>query len=146
MTFEIRTGSWFTPLPDDHVRVGVSRGTPRGQVAGYRRYPAFAPGAWFKSASPAEYLRLYREQLDALDPRKVLDDLSRIAAGRMPVLTCYESATKIAAGETFCHRHIAAQWLSDRVGVTWREVGAPDGFEPFGLFVKEGLPPPRWTA
>ncbi len=25
----IKTGCWFTPLPDDHVKIGISRGVPR---------------------------------------------------------------------------------------------------------------------
>jgi hypothetical protein len=33
---QVFTSSWFTPLPPDHVRIGISRGTPRGVVAGYR--------------------------------------------------------------------------------------------------------------
>lgn len=32
----IFTASWFTPLPTGHLRVGISRGVPRGLPAGYR--------------------------------------------------------------------------------------------------------------
>jgi hypothetical protein len=45
-------GSWFVPLPPDHVRVGISRGVPRGTRAGYRRFTALNPGPWFNSVTP----------------------------------------------------------------------------------------------
>lgn len=139
MTLEIKTASWFTLLPDDHVRIGISRGTPRGQAAGYRRYPALAPGAWFNSVTPAAYLLRYGEILDALNPGQVAADLARIAEGRTPVIVCFESAAKIGAGETFCHRHLAARWLADRADVAWQEVGAPDDFDAFALFRKAAV-------
>lgn len=34
----IKTVSWFAPLADDHIRVGISRGTPRRFPAGFRTY------------------------------------------------------------------------------------------------------------
>jgi hypothetical protein len=59
----IYTSSWFTRLPPDMLRIGISRGTPRGQPASYRRRPELAPGSWFKSVDPAEYYRWYMAQL-----------------------------------------------------------------------------------
>jgi hypothetical protein len=28
---QIKTANWFATLPDDHIKIGISRGTPRGQ-------------------------------------------------------------------------------------------------------------------
>ena len=36
----IKTGCWFTNIPDDHIRISISRGRPRG-IGGYRS-PRFA--------------------------------------------------------------------------------------------------------
>ena len=41
---KIYTSSWFTNLPDTIQKIGVSRGTPRGYKAGYRKMPELAPG------------------------------------------------------------------------------------------------------
>ena len=38
----IKTGCWFTNIPDDHIRISISRGRPRG-IGGYRS-PRFASG------------------------------------------------------------------------------------------------------
>ena len=56
-------------LPGDHLRVGISRSTPR-HISGFRRLRALEPGPWFNSASPVEFHKLYMAQLNALDPRR----------------------------------------------------------------------------
>jgi hypothetical protein len=63
----IWTASWFAKLPADATPVGISRGVPRGR-AGYRRLRELEPGEWFKSVPPEQYLALYREILEHLDP------------------------------------------------------------------------------
>ena len=39
----IKTGSWSGPLPPDHLRIGISRGTPRRIPAGCCMFRALAP-------------------------------------------------------------------------------------------------------
>jgi hypothetical protein len=63
----IKTGCWFAKIPDDHMRISISRGNPRG-IGGWRSYRALAPGPWFKTVSPGDYLALYRQILAELDP------------------------------------------------------------------------------
>ena len=58
---QIKTASWFDKLPDDHMRIGISRGVPRNLSAGYRVFRKLAPGPWFNSVSAVEYYRLYKE-------------------------------------------------------------------------------------
>jgi hypothetical protein len=113
----IKTASWATKLPDDHLRVGISRGTPRRLPAGYRIYRALAPGPWFNSVGIEEYCELYRSEiLGPLDPRVVLLGL---ANGRVPVLLCYEQPIP---GQ-WCHRAMAAEWLAEALGATVPEFG-----------------------
>lgn len=141
----IFTGSWFTPLPEGHIRIGISRGTPRGMAAGYRLFKALAPGQWFHSTDLEGYLDLYRsEVLEALDPELTLNRIVGLAAGRTPVLCCYERPQDIHAGATFCHRHIAAQWLRDRLGVDAPELAAPEGFDPWAQYRAQGITPPSF--
>ena len=116
----MKTASWFTPLPDDHIRIGISRGAPRRMTAGYRLYKALAPWPWFNSVGIDEYYSRYRtEILGPLDPRKVRDDLDGLAAGRTPVLLCYERP----GGADWCHRAMAAEWLAEALGVAVPEFG-----------------------
>jgi hypothetical protein len=124
----MKTASWFTKLPDDHKRIGISRGTPRRMPAGYRVYKALAPGPWFNSVSIEEYYHLYRtEILGPLDPRAVADHLTMLAGGLVPVLLCYErppSQSTLIAGEgDWCHRAMVAEWLAEALGVVVPEVG-----------------------
>lgn len=116
----MKTASWFTQLPEDHMRIGISRGAPRRMAAGYRIYKSLAPGAWFNSVGVAEYYHRYRtEILGPLNPRTVAEDLHRLAGGKVPVILCYERP-----GTTdWCHRAMAAEWLAEALGSVVPELG-----------------------
>ena len=118
----ISTASWRAALPALATRIGVSSGTPRG-TGGYRRLRALEPGPWFRSVTPARYLELYTEILSRLDPAEIHDRL--ITLSDNPVLLCWETASDCHSGRTFCHRHLVAQWLEDRLGIDVPEVGHP---------------------
>ncbi len=65
MPVQIVTSSWFTKLPPTIARIGISKGSPRGQ-SGFRRYMALAPN--FPLAVPLdEYLDRYSRQLEAVE-------------------------------------------------------------------------------
>jgi hypothetical protein len=121
----IVTASWFTPLPDTHLRIGISRGVPRfGKIGkGYRMYRKLQPGPWFSSTDTATFTELYyREVLGKLDPRQVHDQLLRLADGRIPVLCCFERV----GGPVWCHRSQAASWLAEALGQPVPELGHED--------------------
>jgi hypothetical protein len=116
----IKTGCWFTPLPEGHVRIGISRGVPRRMPEGYRVFRKLAPGEWFSSVSVDEYDRRYRgEVLARFDPRAIAAQLQQLAAGGVAVMLCYERAD---CG-LWCHRAMAAKWLADALGIVVPEVG-----------------------
>jgi hypothetical protein len=118
-SLEIKTASWFTDLPPGHVKIGISRGNPR-HMAGFRIYRALAPSPWFSSATVDEYELLYRtEILDRLDSLIVAARLVDLARGSIPVLVCFEPAGR----RQWCHRALAAAWLSDALGRPVPEVG-----------------------
>ncbi|MTD93124.1 hypothetical protein GIW81_02110 [Hyphomicrobium sp. xq] len=119
----ILTSSWYVALPEDHLRVGISRGTPRGMPAGYRRYPKLAPGPWFSSVSPEEYRKRYQaEVLDQLDPERVVSELVAFADGRIPTLVCYEAPNK----PDWCHRGLVSLWLKQTLDLDVFEYGMED--------------------
>jgi hypothetical protein len=113
------TASWSTALPDRYVRIGISRGPPRGQ-RGYRMYKRLAPGPWFRSVEPEEFRRRYLAQLERLDPHQVLSELAELADDKIPALLCFERPPPDPA---WCHRGLVASWLFDKVGLEVREIG-----------------------
>lgn len=113
------TSSWFTPLPPEYARIGISRGTPRGQ-AGFRMYRPLAPGPWFNNVSAEEYRKLYLAQLSTLDPRKVLSDLEALAGELTPALLCFEKPND---SEAWCHRGFVSAWMKDGLGLDVVEFG-----------------------
>ncbi len=116
----ILTGSWFSKLPATHIKIGISRGVPRGLAAGYRRFKRLAPGPWFNRVNAVEYDRLYKAEILApLKPATVILQILAAAAGKTPVLCCYEM---LDHGE-WCHRAMAAQWLADHLKQTIPEFG-----------------------
>jgi hypothetical protein len=107
------TSSWWTPLTDEYARIGISRGTPRGQ-SGYRMYRKLAPGSWFASVSQEEYCRQYSTILEGLDPELVLYELIDLAGGRVPALLCFE---RPPPEPRWCHRGLVSAWFANRLGL-----------------------------
>lgn len=116
----MKAGSWFAPVPPDHIKVGISRGVPRDLMPGFHMYRKLTPGPCFKSVSTEEYCRLYQaEVLDRLDPGVVIAEITAKADGKIPVLCCYERV----GGRGWCHRSLAAQWLAAHLGHVVPEAG-----------------------
>jgi hypothetical protein len=138
----IFTASWSINLPVGAVPVGISRGTPRRR-SGYRRLRALEPGSWFRTVAPARYIELYRDILDRLDPIEIYDQL--LSYGDCPVMLCWESASDCQSGKTWCHRHLAAQWLEDHLGIDVEEVGHPK-LDRFGFLQAQGIEAPNYRT
>jgi hypothetical protein len=139
---QILTASWRTVLPPSASPIGISRGTPR-RVAGYHRVRALEPGNWFRSVNPARYVELYGEILHRLDPAEIFDRL--IAFGDHPVMLCWETASDCHSGKTFCHRHLVAQWIEDRLGVEVPEVSHPR-LDRFAFLRAQGIEAPNYQT
>jgi hypothetical protein len=137
---QIMTASWFAKLPSKATPVGISRGVPRGK-GGYQRLRDLEPGPWFKSVTPERYLALYSEILAGLDPGKVHDRL--FAFGDAPVMLCWEKAHDCESGKVWCHRHLAAQWLEDHLGIEVQEVGFSN-LDRFAYLRSLGIPAPSY--
>lgn len=119
---KIFTASWYTPLPPDHLRIGISRGTPRGVKAGYKRLSKLFPGRWFNScATVSEFMaRYYDEVLNPLDPARTVAEIFALAGDQIPVLVCFESVNPDAG---WCHRSLISAWLADELGMVVPELG-----------------------
>lgn len=113
------TSSWFTALPEDYARIGISRGVPRNQ-RGFRMHRKLQPSPGTLKLPDAIFTRRYvREVLQPLDPRQVVDELMEIADGKIPALLCFEHAHSPA----WCHRGIVAAWLQAEIGLDVSEYG-----------------------
>lgn len=137
----IHTSTWFTKLPPGYSRVGISLYTPRGFKGERWDIKQLAPGRWYNTVPPQQYLELYNAILQNLDPQTIVDAL--YACGPNPVMVCYESPASIAAGTKFCHRHLAAKWLTDTLGLPVREIEHPDLY-PFKVFDRLSIPVPKY--
>lgn len=126
VTATIQTGWWFGHYPSTHIKIGVSRGVPRGQPAGYRIFRKLAPGPWFNNVSVQEYRSRYFAILNEMNPRDVVDEILHLAKDRIPVLVCYENPAKPA---DWCHRGFISAWLADELGLAVPEWGfEADGY------------------
>lgn len=135
---QIHTASWFTELPPGIVRIGISRGTPRGQ-SGYRMYRRLAPGPWFRSVDVDTYYQLFTAQLDRLDPAQVVDDLLALSQGRPLAMLCFEGSNP---GPDWCHRALVSVWLGEQLGLAVGEWGSP----PDQIGWAHPKIPPQWRA
>jgi hypothetical protein len=118
---KIVTSCWFTELPPEFCRIGISRGVPRGQ-SGYRRYPKLTPGPYLKLADGPFTERYHREVLEPLDPRQTVHELTALAAGKIPALLCFEHTHSAA----WCHRAMVSAWLQQTLGLAVPEFGRED--------------------
>ena len=87
------------------------------------------------------YLTLYGEILARLDPGKVRDRL--FGFGDTPVMLCWEKAHDCDAGKIWCHRHLTAQWLEDRLGIEVEEVSFSK-LDRFHYLRNLGIPAPSY--
>lgn len=60
--------------------------------------------------------RFYNEILNKLNPLFVYSRLSILSEGRDIVLLCYEKSN------SFCHRHLVADWLSEKLNIVIEEL------------------------
>ena len=124
----ILTSSWYTALPaadlftsapESYCRIGISRGTPRGQ-SGFRMYRRLQPVQGTLGLPAAEFTSTYvRDVLGQLDAQQVVRELLDLADGRIAVLCCFEHTHSPA----WCHRGIVSAWLQAQIGLDVPEFG-----------------------
>lgn len=126
----IFTSFWSKPLPADHIRIGISRGSPRWIKGHQPRIAALAPGQWLYTVQDFEDFRSrYSQQLACLDADDISDEIDRLAGGRIPVLCCFCKPS--TSGTVYCHRSLASAWLEYRLGLIVEEHGVPGGHGAF---------------
>jgi len=103
----MQTASFFTDTGPG--RISIARWAPHGTPAGFAVYRPRNPTAPLLKMARAEYEPLSRAILARLDPRRVVEDLHRLADPHAPVLLCWERPPFTAT--VWCHRRLVAAWL-----------------------------------
>ena len=134
--------------------IAISRYLPLGWTG--LHYPDLAPntdllnGFKQKKFDIEDYTKIYQQQLDKLEPKKVWSDLHTLASGMEPTLLCFEkpkAQLSVAGYEPhprdpnlwFCHRRLVANWLESSVRESVPEVlKEKPGFKHLG-FIRSGL-------
>ncbi len=116
----MKTSYFFSNnLVETYDLVSIAGITPdefKRKFPNYRIYKDLIPSKQLvlnykaKKISKEEYTRIYKEQLNQLDPLKVYEELKN------SVLLCWESPEK------FCHRHLVADWLSNCCSIVIKEL------------------------
>lgn len=115
----IFTSYWARHLPPDHVRISVSRGSPRWMKP-QPRLAAMVPGQWlYTTDDPERYRQLYVSQLQCVDAGELVQRIEQIAGGRPAVLCCF---CKPGAGR-WCHRSWASVFFAHRANLDVPEFG-----------------------
>lgn len=87
-----------------------------------------------KILSEKKFIIAYQEQLDELNPAIVAEHLNLLTAGEEPILMCHCSKTE------FCHRHLTADWLQNKLGVYIEEFGSSEYIRKDGYLIKKEEP------
>lgn len=98
------------------VKVRIALYAPKYQKA-HQNCPSLAPSKELLSdikndiIGPPEYTVRYEQEISKLDAAKVYQELIALGNGRDVAILCYEKPPD------FCHRHIAANWFKDELGI-----------------------------
>ena len=107
-------------IPEDIVQISIAGKAPKWYNG--LEYKKLAPKFSFfnewktKGLSNEYYIEHFNnEVLSLLNANNVLSDLERLSGGKDCVLLCYESP------DNFCHRHLVANWLENKLGIDVHE-------------------------
>lgn len=107
--------SYYSKSGKDPNAVSIAGRAPDWYTG--RQYKKLAPRIWFfkkykEDGDEAFYTEQYqKEVLDKLDPKEVFLEL-----GDNAILLCWETPGK------FCHRHLVAKWLEEKLGISVLEL------------------------
>lgn len=100
------------------VMICIARGVPKffnGKVI-----HSVAPYSWMLSdnVSREEYIDAYLNKvLPNVDLTRLMSQIEAESHGKDVALCCYEKP------EDFCHRHLLAKWLEEKLGIEVKEFG-----------------------
>lgn len=69
----------------------------------------------FMNMSEEEYLDRFLNGLERMSASEIWEELKDLAGDRTPCIVCFEKWNR------FCHRHIVAEWLEEKLGIRFNE-------------------------
>ncbi len=111
-------GNWNSLKKADIVPVSIALFSPKW-YEGYR-FHFLAPTRYMVlgDCEREEYVSLYRQILDKYGAEKIVQAVNKVSYGKDVALLCYEKP-----GE-FCHRHLLADYLNEKLNLGVTEFGA----------------------
>ena len=106
-------------IPEDIVRISICGKAPDWYDG--IQYKKVAPKwsffqEWKQNHDNVFYIEHFNaEVLDTLRAEEVYKDLDKLSCGKDCVLLCYEKSSD------FCHRHLVADWLQDKLNIEVKE-------------------------
>lgn len=91
-------------------------------------YRPLNPDKSFLYDDEKSYIPKFNKKLSNLNPYRVFDDLKNIGNKKNVVLLCHEGEDK------FCHRHLVAKWLTEKLGIEVKELGKMQKEDQLSLF------------
>jgi uncharacterized protein (DUF488 family) len=80
-------------------------------------YRPLNPDRAFMKEPKLSYTPKYQKKLAILSPANVVSDLEKLSNGKDVILLCHEGE------DDFCHRHLVADWLEQRLNIEVIELG-----------------------
>lgn len=110
----------------NYTVVGVTRGAPKFSL-GYTlsgNIMEIAPPGWlFNEYNRDVFTRKYRQNIEKIGVKRILDILNGYTAlGKDVVLCCYEDVRKPCE---WCHRQVFAEWWMEKTGEIIKELPDP---------------------
>lgn len=100
----------------DVMMIGIALYPPKWFTGVSNKYVAPSSDILFNSESEEDYThRFNSEILDHRNPEVFLSIIEKVANGKDVALCCFEKSGK------FCHRHLVAKWLNEKLGLQIEE-------------------------
>lgn len=115
--------SYHAVAKENHIGISTSRARYSKVFKYYSQLtPASIIGSDWRNLSDEEYIIRFKKGLENLNAEKVFNELKNLAGGGDVVIVCFEKYDKM------CHRHIVADWISEKLGLEIKELNAPKNY------------------
>lgn len=100
------------------MMIGISLYPPKWFTGLSNKYVSPSWDILHNSKSEEDYVQRFNSEILAhRDPKAFLSAIEKMANGKDVALCCFEKP------DDFCHRHLVAKWLNEKLGVQIEEFG-----------------------
>ena len=100
------------------MMIGIALYTPKWFTGLSNKYVSPSWDILHNSKSKEDYVQRFNSEILAhRDPKAFFSAIEKMANGKDVALCCFEKP------DDFCHRHLVAKWLNEKLGVQVEEFG-----------------------